>query len=284
VSEKFAKAALRRGLFSLGGEVWLILFWCPLLQQHFTQEDTMFADSLLETSWAQRSRRSWTTITSFGLQAVLMAALLVLPLIQPVGLPFMKPLATPVSLAPPPGPPPSQPPKTPTRPSESNLSQGVLIMPREIPKDISMRHDESEPVQSGPAGPYVPGGLGSGDPNGVYRSLGTAANPVMPLPPLPAVTRPIRVSDMSEGMLVHRVQPVYPAPAKFAHVQGKVVLSAIISREGTIENLRVLAGQPMLVRAAIDAVSQWRYRPYILNHEPVEVETQVTVNFVLSGS
>ena len=61
-----------------------------------------------------------------------------------------------------------------------------------------------------------------------------------------------------------------------------MVLRAVISREGTIENLQVVSGHPMLVRAAVDAVRQWRYRPYVLNGEPVEVETEVTVNFVLS--
>ncbi len=66
-------------------------------------------------------------------------------------------------------------------------------------------------------------------------------------------------------------------------VQGQVVLRAMISREGTIENLQVLSGHPMLVRAAVDAVRQWRYRPYLLNGEPVEVETEVRVNFILSG-
>ena len=89
---------------------------------------------------------------------------------------------------------------------------------------------------------------------------------------------------MMEGNLIRRVQPEYPALARSARIQGQVVLSAVISREGNIENLRVLIGHPMLVRAAIEAVSKWRYKPYILNNEPVEVETQVTVNFSLSGS
>jgi len=71
--------------------------------------------------------------------------------------------------------------------------------------------------------------------------------------------------------------------ARQVRVQGTVVLRAVISREGTIENLQVLSGHPLLVRAAMDAVRQWRYRPCVLNGEPVEVETQVTVNFVLSG-
>ena len=88
---------------------------------------------------------------------------------------------------------------------------------------------------------------------------------------------------MMEGNLIHRVQPDYPPLARQARIQGQVVLRAMISREGTIENLQVLSGHPMLVQAAVDAVRQWRYRPYVLNGEPVEVETQVTVNFVLSG-
>ena len=88
---------------------------------------------------------------------------------------------------------------------------------------------------------------------------------------------------MMEGNLIHRVQPDYPALARQVRVQGTVVLRAMISREGSIENLQVLSGHPMLVRAAVDAVRQWRYRPYVLNGEPVEVETEVTVNFVLSG-
>ena len=86
-----------------------------------------------------------------------------------------------------------------------------------------------------------------------------------------------------EGNLIHRVQPDYPAPARQIRVQGQVVLRAVISREGMIDNLQVVSGHPMLVKAAVDAVRQWRYRPYVLNGEPVEVETEVTVNFILSG-
>ena len=91
------------------------------------------------------------------------------------------------------------------------------------------------------------------------------------------------VSRMMEGNLILRIQPDYPSLARQVRVQGQVVLRAMISREGTIENLQVLSGHPMLVRAAVDAVRRWRYRPYVLNGEPVEVETEVTVNFVLSG-
>jgi protein TonB len=89
---------------------------------------------------------------------------------------------------------------------------------------------------------------------------------------------------MLEGSLIRRVQPVYPPLARTARIQGPVVLVALISKAGTIEDLHAISGPPMLVRAAVEAVSQWRYRPYILNSEPVEVETQITVNFLLSGN
>jgi protein TonB len=89
---------------------------------------------------------------------------------------------------------------------------------------------------------------------------------------------------MSEGDLIRKTQPTYPPLARSARIQGIVVLQAIISKQGTIENVTVLTGHPMLIPAAIDAVRQWRYRPYILNNEPVEVETQITVNFSLAGN
>jgi protein TonB len=105
----------------------------------------------------------------------------------------------------------------------------------------------------------------------------------MPVAPRP-VAPPLRVSHISEGNLIRKVLPVYPQLARSARIQGAVVLQAVISKEGVIENLRVVTGHPMLVPAAIDAVRQWRYRPYVLNNEPVEVETQITVNFGLGGS
>lgn len=89
---------------------------------------------------------------------------------------------------------------------------------------------------------------------------------------------------MSEGDLIRKIQPTYPALARSARIQGIVVLQAVISKQGTIENVTVLTGHPMLVPAAIEAVRQWRYRPYLLNNEPVEVETQIAVNFSLAGN
>jgi len=89
---------------------------------------------------------------------------------------------------------------------------------------------------------------------------------------------------MLEGSLIRRVQPVYPPLARSARIQGPVILVALISKAGAMEKVHALSGHPILVPAAIEAVRQWQYRPYILNGEPVEVETQITVNFLLSGN
>jgi periplasmic protein TonB len=81
--------------------------------------------------------------------------------------------------------------------------------------------------------------------------------------------------------LIHRVEPQYPPIAKQLHIEGRVIVKAIISREGVITHAEAETGQTLLVQAALAAVRQWRYRPYYLNHEPIEVETEITVNFVL---
>jgi TonB family protein len=99
-----------------------------------------------------------------------------------------------------------------------------------------------------------------------------------------AVPQRVRVSqDVSQGLLIHRVQPMYPPLARQARIQGAVILQAEIGKDGTIENLRLISGHPLLVQAAMDAVKQWRYKPYFLYGEPVAVETQITVNFTLAG-
>lgn len=236
-------------------------------------------DDTLHTSWDERSRRGLTTLTSFGLQAVAAAVLLVLPLLRPAGLPMFRQIATPVSL----GRPSAEPPTTrahaggstaaPSNPAiflrpPSRLDSG---MPRPIDDGLG---------DPGPSGPYIPGVAGPpGGPGGVFGSLGVS-HPITPVAP-PPLAPPVRISHMNEGDLIHKVLPVYPPIARTAGIQGQVVLLAEISKEGTIENLRVLAGHPILVPAAIAAVRQWRYRPYVLNNEPVEVETQITVNFSL---
>ena len=125
----------------------------------------------------------------------------------------------------------------------------------------------------------MPGGTGAGDATitSLIRSLPATI-------PKSIAPHNVRVSSgVAQGLLVHEVRPQYPALARSARIQGAVVLQAIIGKDGTIQNLHLLSGHPLLSQAAIEAVRQWRYRPYLLNNEPVEVDTTIQVNFTLNG-
>jgi periplasmic protein TonB len=246
----------------------------------------MFADSLIDSNWAQTSRRGWTTIASFALQAAVVGMLLMLPLIYTEGLPQLKLLASPgmVAPAPPPGPPPEISPARRSEAPVSNLQDGVLMGITRIPRAIPAIDDGGiAPSDNAPDWTVIGStGINRSGP-GVPFALNGNSNWVPPAPK-PVGHAPLRLSNVMQGYLVHKVEPTYPALARTARIQGSVELRAIISKEGTIENLRVVSGHPMLAQAALEAVRQWRYRPYILNGEPMEVDTQVTVNFVLSGN
>jgi protein TonB len=84
------------------------------------------------------------------------------------------------------------------------------------------------------------------------------------------------------ALIVKKVSPQYPEAAKKAHIQGQVILRAIISKDGDVENLQIISGHPQLVPPSIDAVKQWKYRPYLQQGKPVEVETEIDVNFTLA--
>jgi periplasmic protein TonB len=244
-------------------------------------EQGMFADSLLETSWANRSRRSLTTLTSFGLQSVVVGLLLLIPILTTIALPPARTVSTPITMGRrDPGP------ATATR---SGGRPGIQIVPSTRQLMLPSHMPTTIPRDAGEYVPEVQIGSGGGPSIGDFSSLGNpngppipmpGTQPVMPVAPRPAV-RQFRTSTMLQGMLIRRVEPVYPPLARAARIQGPVLLAAVISKDGTIENLRTISGHPMLVSAAISAVSQWRYRPYILNGETIGVETQITVNFVL---
>jgi len=249
-------------------------------------EPGIFADSLLETSWAHRGRRGWTTLTSFGVQAIVIGLLLMIPLLTTVGLPVNPIMTTPVSWAAPP-PSASMRPQSPTQPNESNLSGNVIIAPRSIPHEVQILNETEPPPQvSYNTEPGVIGSTGPGGAReGVWESINESLSRVQPPSPPPAIIkREFRTSSMLEGSLIRRVQPLYPPLARSARIQGSVVLTAVISQTGTMKNVTAVSGHPMLVPAAVQAVSQWRYRPYILNGEAIEVETQITVNFVLGAN
>jgi protein TonB len=244
----------------------------------------MFEDSLIESgNRFKAKRRLSTTILSFALQVGLIGILILIPLIYTDALPKGN-LMTFLVAPPPPPPPPPPPAAAPVKvvKIQSEINNGQLRTPTKIPDKIQMIKEEEAPPDLGggvPAG--VPGGVPGGSAGGVIGGI-ISSTPVA----VPKVATPQRVrvsSGVSTGLLIRKVQPNYPQLAKQARIQGQVVLQAEISKDGTIQNLQLISGHPMLAPAAIEAVKQWRYKPYLLNGEPVAVETQVVVNFSLSG-
>jgi len=138
------------------------------------------------------------------------------------------------------------------------------------------------PVSGGVVGAI--GGMPGGQVGGVIGSIvSSSANGSVPKF-VPNTPQRVRISQgVTKGLLIHKLEPTYPALARAARVQGYVVLSAVIDTNGQITNLQLVSGHPMLVPAAIEAVRQWRYKPYLLNGQPVEVETTITVIFTLSS-
>jgi len=242
----------------------------------------MFADSLLETSSAYRSRRSWTTLTSFAIQAVVIGLLLLVPLLQTVGLPSMiHTVSTPLSMGrPDPGPSPQV--QVARSPGVQIIPfSGSIMAPSRVPNGIPKGDDS--PSAGGGEDRIGDGIFPIGSPTGLPIPI-SGARPVMPPPPPTPMKRAFRTSSILEGSLIRRVPPVYPPLARMARIQGSVVVAATISKAGTMEHVQAIAGHPMLIPAAVDAVRQWRYKPYILNGDPIEVETQITVNFILGAN
>jgi len=233
--------------------------------------------STLESTWDRSARRGWTTVASLTFQAIGLSLLLLLPLLTIPTIPKLQwfdPLPVPEAPASP------LPASGRHLAHPSNFNHEELMSPPRIPDTIA-RLDE-QPISSSPD----VSDLGVVGAKGV-RARGVLGSPNIsveaPLPPpVPAPIHPIRLSHWAEANLIYRVQPVYPPIARAARAQGSVELRATISKTGLIENLTLISGHPTLSQSAIEAVRQWRYRPYLLNGEAVEVETEVTVNFVLS--
>ena len=155
---------------------------------------------------------------------------------------------------------------------------GGLRTPSRIPQRVEMIRETEAPAPlmtgEGVVG-GVPGGIPGGQLGGVIGGIVSSTSHLPALPKLvPEVPKRIRISQgVIAGMVIHKVEPRYPIVAREARIQGEVVLAAVISKEGAIRNLQLVSGHPMLVPAALAAVQQWRFRPFLLNGEPVEVET-----------
>jgi protein TonB len=152
------------------------------------------------------------------------------------------------------------------------------VAPTVIPKKIQMIKEEAQPDVGMTGG--VPGGVPGGSAGGVLGGIIGGAPGGLPPPPKPVERLRIGGNVMAAN-IIRKVDPVYPQIAKTAHISGTVVLHAIIAKDGTIQELQFVSGPPLLMRAAMDAVKQWRYKPTLLNTQPVQVDTTITVIFNL---
>jgi periplasmic protein TonB len=222
-------------------------------------------------------------------EALVIGVMILYPLIYTSALPKAQ-LMTFLSAPPPPPPPP--PPPAAAAPAPRIIHrvsmEDIMRTPTVIPKTVAQVKDEPEPpptatgvvggVQGG-----VPGGQMGGILGGVLGGVMSSAPPPPPPPPKPHVTQRIRVGGQVEAArTIFAPKPEYPPLAKMARIQGEVRLDAVISKDGTIENLKVISGHPLLVQAAMAAVQRWRYQPTLLNGEAVEVATEIDVNFTLA--
>ena len=230
----------------------------------------MFRDTLLESAPVGPRRKRWPMALAFTLEVLAGAVLIVLPLLYtgviPVSarVPLIAPRLAPVRAV------------DESQPKGGRASEGGG--PSITRAVVDFRAVRGR-ITSGTSGPdstddrqptLTPGG-------GFEIGLPTCNPCITPEAPKPP-TR-VRISMMKPGMLIYRVEPQYPKIAMMAGIQGSVQLHAIIAKDGTIQSLTVISGHPLLARAAVDAVQQWRYQPYILNGEVVEVDTFITVNF-----
>ncbi|HEY1660267.1 MAG TPA: TonB family protein [Candidatus Sulfotelmatobacter sp.] len=244
----------------------------------------MFEDSLLESGNRLKTKRGRTTTFAIFLEVLLIGVMVLMPLIFTEALPKQQ-LMT-FLVAPPPPPPPPPPAAAPVHvvhQIQTDIVNGALRTPTKIPQKIQMIKEDEAPPAMASAGVVggVPGGIPGGQMGGVIGGI-ISSTPVA----VPKVATPQRVrvsAGVTSGLLVRKVNPVYPPLARQARISGTVILRAVISKDGSIENLSLVSGHPMLAPAAIDAVKQWRYKPYLLNGEPVEVDTEVQVNFTLAG-
>jgi protein TonB len=233
----------------------------------------MFEDSLMESGNRIKRKNKFWSFVAFLLNAAALLALVIWPLLHPEALPKQMMATLMVAPSPPPAPPPAAPAARVQAKAQMLMSE--VRAPSRIPEIKQV--DEAALPQS-PMGVQGMDGLSNGMPGGIASII----NDVAPARVKPKAPNSLNVSSgVMAGNLLTKTLPQYPAIARAARIQGTVVLQATISKSGSIENLRFVSGPPMLEQAAMDAVRSWHYKPYLLNGEPVEVETTINVVFNL---
>lgn len=237
-----------------------------------------------------KTNKGWTVLISTLVQLFGIGVFILLPMIYFDVLPAASLQS--IFVAPPPPPPPPPPPAQTVQPKvvkviPRQFDAGRLMAPKTIPKNIAeIREDELPPPSTG-VGVVggVAGGMAGGSVGGVLGGIiGGVPSAAPPPPPPPKAITPQRIrvgGNVQAANLITQIKPAYPPLAKQARIQGTVELSAIIGKDGRVQDLKVVRGHPLLVQSALDAVKSWIYRPTMLNGEPVEVSTTIDVNFTL---
>src|SRR3981189_260979 len=244
----------------------------------------MFEDMVISSPNPQKTNKPWTVVVSMIAQMIFLSILILIPLIYTEALP--KTMMATMLTAPPPPPPPPPPPAAVqvvhVKPQGHLMDAGKLMQPKVIPHDVKIIKEDAEPDVSAGMSGGVPGGVAGGSMGGVLGGVIGGMGGAPP-PPTPKLTGPLKVGgNVQAARILNRVQPVYPPLARQTRISGTVRLHAIISKDGSIQQLEVISGHPLLQQAALDAVRQWRYQPTLLNGEPVEVDTTIDVIFSLN--
>lgn len=240
----------------------------------------MFEDSLVESAALLRSHNRWPTLFSLATQCAIAALIVSLPLLHPELLPM--PHVLPATLAPPRAPTPPPPAYAHAAPSAASTAAVPAAPNRAVFHNLL---HPTGPAVDAPTLPIV-------DVGNTPPTLALGINSSAPVEPHITVepasarpsSKPMNVSSgVFAGNLIAPIRPVYPEIARLTHTEGTVVIDATISRTGSIESAHVLSGSPMLGAAALDAVRQARYRPFLLNGQPTEVQTTITIVFRMDG-
>jgi len=236
----------------------------------------LFRESLI-ASGKSRPRNPWAAVGALAVQLLLLLSLVIIPLFHTDPLPKRETLtmlyAPPLAAAAP------------------NATRLQAPTPAYTSKSVPAPAHGTQEVPPAPISPTggviggVPGGVVGGVSSGVFSEVSsTHSLPVLAKTPEPPAKRIRVAARVVEANLIHDVAPTYPPEAGRARIEGAVVLLAVIAKDGSVQDVRVESGLPLLAQAAIDAVKQWRYRPYLVNGEPVEVDSRITINFTLSGA